>query len=154
MRGGAPGTDELTRATPAQRRAVSEHCAHFAIKRATRALTRLYDEALAPTGLTIEQFTLLVAASIAGGATVTALAERLVMDRTTLSRNLRTLQRQGVVALRADPADRRARTVTVTPTGERLLGDAHPRWEAAQRAAAEVLDEAADVPATRTSAPR
>ena len=122
-----------------QRLTVTESCVHFAMKRATRALTRVYDEALADTGLTIEQFTLLVAVSLAESRTLTTLAEHLVMERTTLSRNLRTLERDGLIDVRPDPADARARVAVVTDAGEELLGAAYPRWETAQRAASQVL---------------
>lgn len=120
------------RLTAAQRREVSERCAHYNLKRATRAATRVYEEALGDVGLTITQFTLLIAASMAGPVAIGDLAAELVMDRTTLTRNLRPLEAHGLLDVAPAEHDRRARIVRVSEEGERLLARAHPRWRAAQ----------------------
>lgn len=122
----------MSRLTTAHRHEVAQRCAHYNLKRATRAVTRLYEAALGDVGLTITQFTLLIAASMAGPVAMGHLAEELVMDRTTLSRNLRPLGARGLVVVDPGEHDHRARIISVTDEGERLLARAHPRWRVAQ----------------------
>lgn len=106
-------------------------CACTALRRGGRALSRLYDEALAGTGLRVTQYALLAALARSGPAPLTALADELVMDRTTLSRNLLPLERDGLVAL--EPGrDRRTRCARLTEEGARRLDEARPYWRAAQ----------------------
>ena len=83
-------------------------CACFSLRKVTRAVTQLYDEMLRPAGLRGTQFSLLVAVQMAGPVGVTRLAELTVMDRTTLTRNLELLQKQGLIEIAAG-ADRRSR---------------------------------------------
>jgi DNA-binding MarR family transcriptional regulator len=111
---------------------VSSHCACFNLRRAARAITQLYDKALAPSGLRAGQFTLLVALARAGTVPFTKLAGALGMDRTTLTRNVGPLERDGLVALKPGP-DRRVKLVAITEKGRRTLARAIPRWEDAQR---------------------
>jgi DNA-binding MarR family transcriptional regulator len=111
--------------------AVGATCACFAIRRASRAVTQLYDEVLQPSRLRVTQFTVLVALSLAGPVPITRLGDRLVMDRTTLTRNLRPLQKQGWIAT-APGEDGRVRVVTLTTQGERALAKALPLWRQAQ----------------------
>src|SRR6476659_8600571 len=89
---------------------IGQACACFHLRRATRALTQLYDDALRPAGVRTTQFTLLNAIRIAGPATVRRLATTVVMDRTTLTRDLRPLERQGLVLIEPGE-DRRERKV-------------------------------------------
>ncbi len=106
-------------------------CACTALRRSGRALSRLYDDALAETGLRVTQYALLAALSHSGPAPLTALADQLVMDRTTLSRNLLPLERAGLVVL--EPGrDRRTRCAHLTKEGGRRLAEARPYWLAAQ----------------------
>ena len=84
----------------AQLAEIEETCACLNVRKAARAVTQLYDEVLQPTGLRSTQFNLLVAVALAGEAPVTRLAEALVMDRTTLARNLKPCVRQGSSRLR------------------------------------------------------
>jgi DNA-binding MarR family transcriptional regulator len=107
-------------------------CALANVRRASRALTGMYDEALAPVGLRSTQFTLLAQIAATDGIPMTELADQLGMDRTTLTRNLAPLVRERW--LRIEPADdRRVRLVSVTPTGFRLLAQAAPLRAAAQQ---------------------
>jgi len=106
-------------------------CACNALRRSGRALSRFYDEALAETGLRVTQYSLLSTLSRSGPAPLTALAEELVMDRTTLSRNLLPLERAGLVVLESG-RDRRTRYAHLTAEGERRLAEARPYWLAAQ----------------------
>ena len=101
-------------------------------RRAARHVTDIYGEALASVDLTGGQFSILVAVSMSGGATITPLAEGLGMDRTTLSRGLGPLERRGLIKLTNSKTDSRSRIVTLTPKGSRLLEKAIPLWEKAQ----------------------
>ena len=114
-------------------REVAGNCACFKSRQTARLITRAYEEAIKPTGLKATQFTLLTAVVYAqGAATLTDLAENLGMDRTTLSRNLRPLERQGLIKISAE-GYRRSRHVDITPAGERLLAEAVPLWRRAQQ---------------------
>lgn len=106
-------------------------CACFNVRKTARVVTQLYDEVLRPTGLRITQFTLLVAAGGLGPVTVTRLAKMGAMDRTTLTRNLRPLEEQGLIHVESGE-DRRERQVTLTSRGRRALAEAFPLWDEAQ----------------------
>lgn len=106
-------------------------CACFNLRKVTRAVTQFYDEMLRPAGLRITQFSLLVAVRMAGPVGVTRLAELTVMDRTTLTRNLELLQKQGLIEVAAG-ADRRSRIVTITAKGNAAIARAMPFWKKAQ----------------------
>jgi DNA-binding MarR family transcriptional regulator len=111
---------------------MSTLCACFNVRRAARAVTQLYDRVLAPTGLRATQVTLLAALARAGSIPFARLAAILGMDRTTLSRNLAPLERDGLLTLRPGP-DRRVKLATITGKGRKLLEQAIPLWQLAQR---------------------
>ena len=113
-------------------------CFSTALRRADRTLTRIYDDALRPTGLTTTQYSLLSLVSRAPGPiSITALADAQAMDRTSLSRTLAPLERAGYLTI-APGADRRVRTVALTEAGALIVAQARPLWRAAQeRIAAE-----------------
>ncbi len=115
-------------------------CACFNLRKATRSVTQIYDEILRPSGIRVTQFSLLAAASMAGPITVTRLAELAVMDRTTLTRNLEVLVRQGFINVSAGN-DRRTRLVSITPAGGEALAKALPLGEQAQSRVVEALGE-------------
>lgn len=102
------------------------------LRQAARRATALYDAAMAPHGLRISQFAVLGRLGRAGPLAVQALAAALVLDRTTLQRNLRPLERDGLIVSEADPADRRVRRLVLTPLGRDTLAAATPTWRAAQ----------------------
>jgi DNA-binding MarR family transcriptional regulator len=106
-------------------------CACFNLRKASRALTRFFDKTMQPGGVRGTQFSILVTLSVVGLETVTRLSERLVMDRTTLTRNLRPLEKRGLIHL-SQGEDKRTRTVALTPRGRKALADAYPHWETAQ----------------------
>jgi DNA-binding MarR family transcriptional regulator len=114
-------------------RRIARECPTVRARQASRALTRVYDDALRPVGLQMSQFSVLIAiASASGaGATISALAGALLMDRTTLTRNLRPLERSGLVRVTRAPGDARARQVVLTHRGEKMIELAYPLWEAA-----------------------
>jgi DNA-binding MarR family transcriptional regulator len=107
-------------------------CTCTALKRADRAISRAYDEGLRPVGLGVSQYSLLSLISRAAGPlTVSDLARAQVMDRTTLSRALAPLRRDGLVEISAGN-DRRTRLVSLTPAGHERLEAARPLWRAVQ----------------------
>jgi DNA-binding MarR family transcriptional regulator len=112
--------------------AMSTDCACFTVRKTARALTSLYDRVLAPTGLRTTQATLLVALARAGDIPVTRLAGILGLDRTTLTRNLAPLERDGLVGIRPGP-DRRIKLAGITEAGRKVLAAAMPLWREAQR---------------------
>ncbi len=118
-------------------------CLCFRVRRASRALTRAYDEALRPLGIQAPQLTLLSAIAAAGpmGQRVPVLVDLLAMDATTLSRNLRQLEKPGLVSLHRAPADRRVRVVRLTDAGRGTLDAALPLWRSAHARLAQKLGE-------------
>ena len=127
-----PRTDHSAAPTLAEVRAVATQCTCFALRRITRRVTQRYDELLAPAGIRITQFTLLGKLHAPEQLTVTALAERLDMDRTTLTRNLQPLIERKLVAVVQGP-DARSRTVTLTQKGRQTFQRALPFWRQAQQ---------------------
>ena len=107
------------------------NCTCFGLRKAARAVTQIYDRALKPAGLRATQFSLLVAAERAGPCAIGELAELLVMDRTTLTRNLKPLLDQGLLES-VEGADRRRRPVAITAQGRAALARALPYWREAQ----------------------
>ena len=101
------------------------------LRMAARAVTQLFDEILQPTGLRVTQFALIAAITHFGPTTISHLAEIFSMDRTTLTRNLRPLERDGLINIRAGE-DRRTRELTVTERGREAVVSAFPLWEKAQ----------------------
>jgi DNA-binding MarR family transcriptional regulator len=114
---------------------MADECLCFRARRVSRALTRIYDEALRPLGIQATQLTLLNAIALSGdeGGPMSATAELLAMDGTTLSRNLQPLEKAGLVRVGRDPADRRVRIALLTPAGRRLIQQALPLWKRAHR---------------------
>ena len=110
-------------------------CACFAVRRAARAITQHYDRLLKPAGLRATQFTLLTMLRLGGPLPLSQVADRLGMERTTLTRNLRPLIAKGLVAVESG-GDRRVRTISITAQGERAAVAAVPQWRVAQRAVA------------------
>lgn len=108
-------------------------CNCLALRQATRHVSQLYDRHLAPHGLTVSQFSIVARLSRRGPRAINELARELVMDRTTLGRNLKPLERDGLVSLEVDRQDRRSRRLTVTDHGRAVVEAAWPAWEAAQR---------------------
>lgn len=106
-------------------------CACFKVRKAARAITTLYEKALRPTGLHATQFSLLMASRVMGPVTVVKLAQVMVMDRTTLTRNLQILEKRGLITIKPGE-DRREREVNLTTVGMEVLIKAIPLWEEAQ----------------------
>jgi DNA-binding MarR family transcriptional regulator len=110
----------------------SEVCNCFAVRSAARHVTQLYDQFLAPSGLRATQYSILSRLKRLGPLTINELAEEMVMDRTTLGRNILPLERDGLVRIEPTPADRRAKEIRLTAAGEKRLETARKGWSAAQ----------------------
>ena len=112
---------------------IPETCTCSALRQASRHLTRLYDEALASVGLGINQFSILSKLESLGPQTLNGLADRLVMDRSTLARLLRPLEERDLVSVAVSEQDRRHRRIALTHTGAALMREARPLWVAAEK---------------------
>ena len=123
-------------------RRVRDECFCLHAQRAARALARRYDEALRPIGLTSGQFSLMTALSRPEPVSIGELSSLLVMDRTTITANLKPLRRRGLAAVTVDPEDRRSRRLTLTSAGRSRLADALPIWERVQKEVERALADA------------
>jgi DNA-binding MarR family transcriptional regulator len=110
---------------------VSESCVCLHARMTARAVTRAYDQALAPLGLEATQFTLLGAIMGNPDKSITALADRLALERSSLSRNLKLLQARGLISSTGQGG--RSASFSVTEAGEALLMAALPLWSAVQK---------------------
>lgn len=121
-------------------RAVVDGCAGLNIRLAARRITRFLEAKMPGTNLSLAQFGLMAHIAAAGDDTIGALAERSGLDQTTLSRNLRTLERVGLVEIAIVEKDLPRRAVWLTEKGARRLEAAIPAWRRAHAALAEVID--------------
>lgn len=108
---------------------IRDACLCLATQRAARALSRRFDDAFRPLGITSGQFSLMISLNRPEPPTIGSVAELLAMDRTTLTANLKPLERVGFVAISVDPKDRRSRRLQLTETGRALIAEAAPIWE-------------------------
>jgi DNA-binding MarR family transcriptional regulator len=109
-----------------------DECNCLAVRQAARHVTQFYDQYLAPSGLRTTQFSILSRLKRLGPMTINALAAELVMDRTTLGRNILPLQREGLIAVAKGSADRRSKELRVTEAGAASLRAAAQGWVEAQ----------------------
>lgn len=105
----------------------------MALRRAARRISEMYDEALSATGLRATQFAILSTLNAGDGISVHELADQLDLDRTTTGKNLRPLERNGLIAVGVSKVDRRSRVIALTPTGRRRVAEAFPLWSEAQQ---------------------
>ena len=106
-------------------------CACLNLRGTARAVTQMYDEVLRPSGLRATQFSVLAAVATEGPASMTVIAGALVMDRTTLTRNLKPLMGRGLVKPDKSADDRRQRRIVITREGKAVLAKALPLWKKA-----------------------
>jgi DNA-binding MarR family transcriptional regulator len=118
------GADELL--TPA-------HCISNSLQKTARAVARIYAEEMRASGLTRGQFPILESLATVKVLPLSVLARRLYLDRTTLTRNLTPLERDGLVLRPPDPLDARVRQVAISPAGRRTLRNARRGWKRAQK---------------------
>lgn len=107
-------------------------CNCLAIRQAARHVTQFYDGHLAKAGLRIGQFGILAMLKRKGPLSINALAAELVLDRTTLGRNIQPLERDGLIVAKSSPTDRRAKELHLTPAGERRYLEGREAWIEAQ----------------------
>jgi len=108
-------------------------CACTTLRKASRAVARLYESHLAEAGLSATQFAILRALERRGTSNLRPLADELVMERTSLYRAIAPLERSGLVVVEADASDARARRASLTTAGFERIAMALPHWQAAQR---------------------
>ena len=127
------------RASGAADAAGEMHCTCALIRRSARQITQTYDAALKDTGLRITQYSILANLDRMKSLSITELSKLMVIDRTTLTRNLRPLQRDGLVAL-SDGPDKRSRALTLTDAGRERLEAARPLWLKTERKVRKGID--------------
>jgi DNA-binding MarR family transcriptional regulator len=108
---------------------VRDACLCLHVQRAARALARRFDEVLRPLDLTNGQFSLLMSINRPEPPSIGNVAALLAMDRTTLTANLKPLQRRGLVKIAVDQDDKRGRRLTITAAGRAVLHKAFPLWK-------------------------
>jgi DNA-binding MarR family transcriptional regulator len=111
---------------------VRRMCACDQLRRVTRGVTQIYDNAVLPSGLRITQLAIFVGLSTEGDVPLTVLAEGLGLDRTTLTRNLKVLEDRGLIRTYEHEDDARVRMVSMTLEGSRMLSAALERWAKVQ----------------------
>lgn len=107
-------------------------CHNLAARRSARSLTRLYDQHLAPSGLSVSQYSILAVIVERDGITVAELSRMMVMERTTLMRALGPLEKAGLIERRQEPGER-AMTFHLSATGRAKVEQAAPLWQQAQQ---------------------
>jgi len=107
------------------------HCACFNMRKAARSITQFYEDIMRPSGLRATQYTILSATKHLEPITVMVLAEKIVTDRTTLTRNLKVLEKHGLIRLETGE-DRRERQIRLTAKGREAQAKAYPLWKEAQ----------------------
>lgn len=117
-------------------------CVCLASRRAARSITRAFDREMRPHGIRTTQFTILTMLELCGPTPIGALAERLGMERTTLTRNLALLEAERWVESRAGKDDSRSRIVATAPKGRAIIAAALPAWRKAQAAATAAIGAA------------
>ena len=108
-------------------------CNCLALRQAARLATQFYDQHLAPSGLRTTQFSILAKLKRLGPSTINSLAAELVMDRTTLGRNILPLERDGLIRIEPSATDARSKELHLTRKGAASLSRAAPGWAEAQR---------------------
>lgn len=115
-------------------------CVCQKVRKAARTVTRAYDEALKPVGIKANQFTMLSVIALVDDLSLTSLADKIGMERTTLIRNLGPLERDGLVEIYAQPGSR-ARSAKITEQGQYLIKEALPLWRKAQSSLKQYLGD-------------
>ena len=123
---------------------VKDTCLCLHAQRAARALARRFDEALRPFDITSGQFSLLMSLNRPEPPTIGSVAGLLAMDRTTLTANLKPLERRGLLTVGVDPNDRRNRRLALTPAGMAVLARALPVWTSTHADVETALPEGGD----------
>jgi DNA-binding MarR family transcriptional regulator len=124
-----PGMQSLSISTAIE---IVQQCTCFNLRKSARAITLMYDQALRPSGLRTAQFFLLTEIKVSEPITIKPLARKMLMHRTALARNLKLLEKKGLIKI--EPGhDRRERIVRLTMRGQKSLNRAYPFWQHVQR---------------------
>lgn len=118
-------------------------CYCTTLRKASRRLTGLYDDVMAPAGLKSTQIAVLSHIRRLGSASVNALADSLVMDASGLTHTLKPLERDGFIRIQIDAKDRRGKLISLTPTGEKKLKETDLLWTRAQLTFEKLVGESA-----------
>jgi DNA-binding MarR family transcriptional regulator len=116
-------------------------CLNLSLRKASRVMTQIYDDYLSVVGLRVGQFSILRATHFTQPTTNSALQEVLVLDQTTLTRNLKPLIRDGYIQVRPSDEDKRVKELSLSETGEALYQKALPLWQEAQSKIKDELGE-------------
>ncbi len=130
---------------------IADQCLLMRARRLSRATTRIYLDHMAQHGLTVAQFTLLAAIGANPGARAADLGPSLDLEKSTLSRELAALLRDGLIA--GEQMDGRSLSLTLTPGGQARLDEAFPSWERAQAQVSATLGPLADALLRHFSSP-
>jgi DNA-binding MarR family transcriptional regulator len=114
-------------------------CTCMRLRKVSRRMSQIYDHSLEEAGMTVTQYGVLGHIARFDGIGIGTLADKLSMDPTTLTRNLRPLERQGFVTMKADRRDKRSRCLHLTAAGRAAFDNAKPAWMRAQRHVETVL---------------
>src|SRR5207302_10632201 len=120
---------------------VRDTCLCLHVQRAARAVARRFDDVLRPLELTNGQFSLLMSLNRPEPPKIGSVAALLAMDRTTLTANLKPLERRGLIKVTVDAADRRGRRLALTASGRALLTEASPLWKREHAATERLLTQ-------------
>ena len=112
---------------------ITKPCLCASLRKASRVITKLYDKHLHPSGLKITQFSLLANISRNPGVTVSELADIMVMEQTTMTRNLKVLEKQGYLEIKESGHDKRAKSILISKAGKEKFQKARPFWIEAQK---------------------
>jgi DNA-binding MarR family transcriptional regulator len=123
---------------------VRDTCLCLHLQRAARVVARRFDDLFRPLGITQGQFSLLMSLNRPEPPTMGSVADLLAMDRTTLTANLKPLERRGLVRIKVDDSDRRNRRLALTADGRALLAEATPIWKRHHAALERQLKRSAD----------
>lgn len=107
-------------------------CVCANLRKKTRVVTQLYDKLLQPTGLKITQYSMLANIDYQQSVSISRLGEILLLDQTTITRNINLLKQNGYVDITKDPQDARTKVITLTEKGDEKLNEAAPIWEEIQ----------------------
>ncbi|MFT8315862.1 MAG: MarR family winged helix-turn-helix transcriptional regulator [Clostridium sp.] len=107
-------------------------CACGNLRKTTRVITQFYDKILQPTGLRSTQFSLLTNILVHENISVSELGVKLLMDQTTVTRNIEILRKKGYITVTKEDDDSRRKSISITNDGEKKLEEAIPLWEVAQ----------------------
>jgi DNA-binding MarR family transcriptional regulator len=123
---------------------VRDTCLCLHLQRAARVVARRFDDALRPAGITQGQFSLLMSLNRPEPPGIGSVANLLAMDRTTLTANLKPLERRGLLTVTVDASDRRSRRLALTSAGRAVLAEAVPIWKRTHAALERKLKRRAD----------